>query len=100
MGGATHSSHLSFGESNLVRRSFTIEAVSKMNHFNLQQIAFAAGEEMRDFASIADGKEPVVCPTCQLVEYQSGEDPREEHVDMGACIPRLRVNDNWSFSDF
>ena len=25
---------------------------------------------------------------------------REEHVDLGACIPRLRVNDNWSFSNF
>ena len=25
---------------------------------------------------------------------------REEHVDMGACITRLRGNDNWSFSDF
>ncbi|RVW80528.1 hypothetical protein CK203_052860 [Vitis vinifera] len=23
---------------------------------------------------------------------------REEHVDMGACIPRLRVNDNWKFT--
>ncbi|RVW22477.1 hypothetical protein CK203_107237 [Vitis vinifera] len=23
---------------------------------------------------------------------------REEHVDMGACIPRLRVNDNWKFA--
>ncbi|RVW41458.1 hypothetical protein CK203_094042 [Vitis vinifera] len=23
---------------------------------------------------------------------------REEHVDMGACIPRLRANDNWKFA--
>ena len=50
---------------------FYIEAVSKMNHFNLQQIAFAAGEEMRGPVSIADRKEHVVCPRPRRVSLLS-----------------------------
>lgn len=38
-------------------------SVSKMNHFNLQQNAFAVGsEEMRGSVSISDLKGPIVCP--------------------------------------
>ena len=85
MGGATHSSRLSFGESNLVRRSFTIEAVSKMNHFNLQQIVFAAGREMRDSASIADRKEPVVCPRPRRVSLLSNNQGK------------IRVKNTWTW---
>lgn len=50
--------------------------VSKMNHFNLQQIAFAAGEEMRGSASIADRKEPVVCPRPRRVSLLSNSQGR------------------------
>ncbi len=42
-----------------------------MNHFNLQQIAFAAGEEMRGPVSIADRKEHVVCPRPRRVSLLS-----------------------------
>ena len=47
-----------------------------MNHFNLQQIAFAAGEEMRGSASIADRKEPVVCPRPRRVSLLSNSQGR------------------------